>query len=151
MMATTHELSAAEWELMAVIWEAGAPMTVREMMDSAYPNDEKAYTTVQTLMNILVEKGVLRREKVGPVNVYTAVVRREQVLDASMSTVADRMFRGNFGAMASFLVNRKLGEEDIAALRRLLAEQEDGGNGVAVERKERETNAKKRRKRGLCR
>lgn len=124
MAARKHELSAAEWELMAVIWDAGTPVTVREVMDTAYPNDEKAYTTVQTLMNILVDKGVLRREKVGPVNIYTAIVRREQVLDASMATVADRMFSGNFGAMASFLVNRKLSKEDVAALRLMLDEQE---------------------------
>lgn len=124
MAARKHELSAAEWELMAVIWDAGTPMTVREVMDAAYPNDEKAYTTVQTLMNILVEKGVLRREKMGPVNIYTAVVRREKVLDASMSTVADRMFRGSFGAMASFLVSRKLSDNDVAALRRMLDEQD---------------------------
>ena len=126
MATRKHELSAAEWELMAVIWDAGAPMTVRDVMDAAYPNDEKAYTTVQTLMNILVDKGVLRREKVGPVNVYTAAVRREKVLDASMSTVADRMFRGSFGAMASFLVSRKLSDDDVAALRRMLDEQEAG-------------------------
>ena len=125
MALKKQELSAAEWELMAVIWEAEGPVTVREVLDAAYPNDEKAYTTVQTLMNILVDKGVLRRRKVGPVNVYTAAVRRERVLDSSMSTVADRMFRGSFGAMASFLVSsRKLSDTDIASLRRMLDEQD---------------------------
>lgn len=125
MAARKHELSAAEWELMAVIWDAAGPITVREVLDTAYPNDEKAYTTVQTLMNILVEKGVLRREKKGPVNVYTPIVRRERILHNSMSTVAERMFRGSFGAMASFLVSSsRLSDEDLAALRRMLDEQE---------------------------
>ncbi|MFZ1729015.1 MAG: BlaI/MecI/CopY family transcriptional regulator [Bacteroidota bacterium] len=124
MAAKKHELSAAEWELMAVIWETGGTVTVREVLETAYPNDEKAYTTVQTLMNILVDKGMLRRVKQGMVNQYTPAVRREKVLDASMSTVADRMFRGSFGAMASFLVSRKLSDEDVAALRRMLDEQE---------------------------
>jgi predicted transcriptional regulator len=126
MARNKHELSAAEWELMAVIWETGGTVTVREVLETAYPNDEKAYTTVQTLMNILVEKGVLRRVKQGMVNQYTPAVRREKVLDASMSTVADRMFRGSFGAMASFLVSRKLSDADVAALRRMLDEQEAG-------------------------
>ncbi len=129
MAQKKHELSAAEWELMAVIWEAGGAVTVREVLETAYPNEEKAYTTVQTLMNILVEKGMLRREKQGMVNQYTPAVRREKVLDASMSTVADRMFRGSFGAMASFLVSRKLSEEDVAALRRLLDEQDSDDAG----------------------
>ena len=125
MPARKNELSAAEWELMAVIWDAGGAVTVREVLEKAYPNDEKAYTTVQTLMNILVDKGMLRRVKRGPVNQYTPAVRREKVLDASMATVADRMFRGSFGAMASFLVSsRKLSDEDIAALRRMLEDNE---------------------------
>ena len=132
MAAKKQELSAAEWELMAVIWETGGAVTVREVLDTAYPNDEKAYTTVQTLMNILVDKGVLKRVKKGPINQYTPVIRREKILDNSMSTVADRMFRGSFGAMASFLVSRKLSDDDIAALRKMLDEHEptaDSQNG----------------------
>ena len=73
----------------------------------------------------VLDKGFLRRKKEGLVNRYTPVVRREKVLDASVSGVADRMFSGSFGAMASFLVSRKLSDDDIAALRRLLDEQED--------------------------
>ncbi|MFA6234733.1 MAG: BlaI/MecI/CopY family transcriptional regulator [Bacteroidota bacterium] len=125
MARKKHELSAAEWELMAVIWKAGGSVTVREVLETAYPKDEKAYTTVQTVMNILVDKGMLRRVKQGMVNQYTPAVRREKVLDASMSTLVDRMFHGSFGAMASFLVNsRKLSDEDVALLRRMLNEQE---------------------------
>ncbi len=125
MARKKHELSAAEWELMKVIWETDDAVTVRDVLERAYPNEEKAYTTVQTLMNILVEKGFLRRKKTGMVNMYTVAVRREKVLDAGVTQVAERMFSGSFGAMASFLVNnRKLSEDDMDALRRLLDEQE---------------------------
>ncbi len=120
------ELSAAEWEIMNVIWDAGTPLTVREVMDRRYPKDEKAYTTVQTLMNILVDKGMLRRGKQGIANTYSPAVKRDAVLDASMSTVARRMFSGSFGAMATYLVHaNKLSEEDIAALRALLDREEE--------------------------
>ena len=115
------ELSAAEWDIMNTVWQHPEAVTVREIMDAAYPNDEKAYTTVQTLMNILVEKGVLRRKKVGMVIKYTPAVLRDAVLEASMTTVARRMFRGSFGAMASFLVaSNNMLDDDIAALRLLL-------------------------------
>ena len=125
MARKKHELSAAEWELMKVIWETDESVTVRDVLERAYPNEEKAYTTVQTLMNILVDKGFLQRKKAGMVNMYTVAVRREKVLDAGVTQVAERMFSGSFGAMASFLVNnRKLSGEDIEALRRLLDEQE---------------------------
>ena len=124
MSRRKHELSAAESELMRVIWDADAPVTVRDVLEAAYPNEEKAYTTVQTLMNILVEKGFLKRKKDGMVNRYAQAVRREKVLDASVTGVAERMFSGSFGAMASFLVSRKLSDDDITALRRILDEQD---------------------------
>ena len=122
-----HELSAAEWELMQVVWERADAVSVREVLETAYPNDEKAYTTVQTLMNILVDKGFLRRKKSGMVNMYSAAVKREKVIDAGIAQAAERTFSGSIGAMASFLVNsRKLTEEDLATLRKLLDEQEGG-------------------------
>jgi predicted transcriptional regulator len=125
MARKKHELSAAEWELMQVIWEKQSTVSVRDVLETAYPNDEKAYTTVQTLMNILVDKGFLRRKKEGMVNMYTAAVKREKVLDAGIAQAAERMFSGSIGAMASFLVNsRKLSDEDIAALRKMLDEQQ---------------------------
>ncbi len=118
------ELSAAEWEIMNIVWHHAETMTVRDVMDRGYPNDEKAYTTVQTLMNILVDKGMLRRKKNGMVNIYSPAVRRDAVLDASMNTVARRMFSGSFGAMASFLVSsNNLSDDDIASLRLLLDEK----------------------------
>ena len=120
-----RELSAAEWELMLVIWEEKESVTVRDVLQAAYPNDEKAYTTVQTLMNILVDKGFLTRKKTGMVNMYRAAVGRETMLDAGMTQVAERMFSGSFAAMASFLVsNRKLNDADKQALRRLLDEHD---------------------------
>jgi len=62
------DLSPAEWEIMEVIWEGEKSTTVREVVDSAYPSGEKAYTTVQTLMNILSEKKV-RKEILSQYNV----------------------------------------------------------------------------------
>jgi predicted transcriptional regulator len=118
------ELSAAEWEIMRVIWDGGKPVTVREVLDQAYPNSEKAYTTVQTLMNILVDKRFLKRKKVGMVNFYSAAVSQENVLRGSLTTLAGRMFQGSFGAMASFLVSSgKLSPEEVQALKKILDKQ----------------------------
>ncbi len=127
MAMPQNELSAAEWEIMQALWNAGAPLTVRDVLDKAYPNAEKAYTTVQTLMNILVDKRFLKRKKVGMVNFYAAAVAREKVLRKSLATVAGRMFAGSFGAMASFLVNSAaLNPEEIQELKKLLNEPSAG-------------------------
>ena len=126
MKQTRKELSVAEWELMHAIWQAGQPVTVRQVLDQAYSRGEKAYTTVQTLMNIMVDKGFLTRRKEGRVNVYAAVTGQEDVLRGSLVVIAQRMFQGSWGTMASFLVGRaNLSPEEIARLRRILDEKEE--------------------------
>ena len=125
MKQTRRELSAAEWELMHTIWRAGQPVTVRQVLDQAYPQGEKAYTTVQTLMNIMVHKGFLTRRKEGRVNVYAAITGQEDVLRGSLAGIAQRMFQGSFGAMASFLINTgQLNEGEIEQLRSILEKKE---------------------------
>jgi BlaI family transcriptional regulator, penicillinase repressor len=120
-----RELSDAEWELMSAVWEIGGGVTVREVLERAHPDGEKAYTTVQTLMNILCEKGFLRRTKRGTLNHYAPRVGRDAALRRSLGGAAERMFDGSFGAMATWLVNaRTLTSADIEALRTLLDEQE---------------------------
>jgi BlaI family methicillin resistance regulatory protein len=121
------ELSAAEWELMNVIWRSDQAVSVRQVLDTAYPRGEKAYTTVQTLMNILVDKGFLVRRKAGRVNFYDPRVRREDIVGGSLSKIAQRMFAGSLGAMASFLVSGgKLKPEELRELKQLLDEQGKG-------------------------
>jgi BlaI family penicillinase repressor len=119
------ELSAAEWEIMDVVWDFDGAVTVRQVLDTAYSQGEKAYTTVQTLMNILVEKRYLTRAKPEKINYYTPVPTREQALKDSLSGVAHRLFQGSMGAMASFLVGSvRLRPEELEALRQLLDTQE---------------------------
>lgn len=127
MRQPQKELSAAEWEIMHAIWRAEQSVTVRQVLSQAYPRGEKAYTTVQTLMNILVEKGFLSRRKEGRLNYYSADIRREDVLRGSLSGIAQRMFQGSFGAMASFLVgSAKLTPEELEELKRLLEQKSEG-------------------------
>ncbi len=125
-MTIPIELSAAEWEIMHTVWETNEPITVRRVLEKAYPNGEKAYTTVQTLMNILVEKGVLSRSKDGRRIIYASLVAQHDALHGSLQGAARRMFQGSFGAMASFLVGRAdLEPEEITILRRILDEKEE--------------------------
>lgn len=122
MPQQSRELSPAEWELMAAIWQLPPPVTVRQVLTRAYPNAEKAYTTVQTLMNILVDKGFLARRKVGNRNQYEALVDRSGVVGGSVKNLASRMFHGSVGALASYLVGSgQLTDEEIAELRDILA------------------------------
>ena len=121
------DLSRAEWELMKTIWILPQPVTVRKVLTTTYPNDEKAYTTVQTLMNILVGKGFLSRVKVDNRNQYTQLVDRETAVGGSIKKMANDMFGGSVGALASYLVDTdRLSEAELDELREILKVKKGG-------------------------
>ena len=129
-MAAKKRLAEAEWAVMDGVWDLNRQVTVREVVDSLYPNGEKAYTTVQTIMNILVEKGVLDRKKIGPVNVYTSALSREDVAQTETQTLVSRMFEGSFGALANYLVDSgELSDKELDALRALIEAKESEQKG----------------------
>ena len=127
-MAAKKRLAEAEWEVMDGIWHLDRQVTVRDVVDYLYPNGEKAYTTVQTIMNILFEKGVLNRQKIGPVNVYKSALSREDAAQDETRTLVSRMFEGSFGALATYLVDSgELSQKELDELRVLIEAREKGG------------------------
>ncbi len=127
-MAAKKRLSEAEWEVMDGVWHLDGQVTVRDVVDYLYPNREKAYTTVQTIMNILFEKGVLNRQKIGPVNVYKSALSRKDSAQAETRTLVSRMFEGSFGALATYLVDSgELSQKELDELRVLIEAKEKGG------------------------
>ena len=129
-MAKKRRLAEVEWEVMDGVWQFGRQVTVRDVVNHLYPNGEKAYTTVQTIMNILAEKGVLEREKIGPVNVYRPLLSREYVAQTETRTLVSRMFEGSFGALATYLVDSgELSRKELDELRALIEKREKAKEG----------------------
>jgi predicted transcriptional regulator len=132
-MAKRDRLTPAEWEIMETVWELGGAPSVRDVLECAYPSGEKAYTTVQTVMNTLERKGLLRRSKIGLVNFYEPTRTKEEAARAEMAGVATRVFGGSIPAMASALLSLEgVDRHEIERLRELLdqkaseLEEEDG-------------------------
>ncbi len=124
-MAKGDKLTPAEWEIMESVWSLGGSPSVREVMEHAYPNGEKAYTTVQTIMNVLEKKGLLRREKIGLVNFYTPARSREELVRNETSSLISRLFSGSAPALANFLIDEEnLSLQDIQKIKALLDEKE---------------------------
>lgn len=129
-MGKKKRLAEAEWELMDAVWDFDRAMTVREVHEQLYPNGEKAYTTVQTIMNILTDKGVLSRQKIGPVNVYLPALSREDAARDETQSLVARMFEGSFGSLATYLVNSNtLSREELDELKALIDEKESAQEG----------------------
>ena len=124
-MINGNKLTPAEWEIMDTVWNLGGSPSVRDVLEHAYPNGEKAYTTIQTLMNLLEKKGLLTRKKIGLVNFYTPVTQREDMLQRETKHLISRVFRGSAPALANFLIAEEdLSMDDIQHIKALLKEKE---------------------------
>lgn len=114
-----------ELELLQVLWELG-PSGVREVHEAARPVTGHRFTTTQTILATMFEKGFVARRKVGRSFVYEARVPRVVVERGMVRGLLDRVFGGS----TQRLVQRALdvsgtSSEELAAVRRLLGETDD--------------------------
>lgn len=115
------KITPVEWEIMEAIWALGGSPSVRDIMEHAYPNGEKAYTTVQTTMNTLEKKGFLRRRKIGLVNFYTPTRSRDEMVRRELSGMVSRIFDGSVPAIAGYLIKSSdINLKEIETIKKLL-------------------------------
>lgn len=118
-----NTLTRLELQIMQVIWTRGAS-NVSEVQEGL---DQKlAYTTVQTMLNILHRKGKLKRELDGRAFLYSARVSEEKATTHAVKDLIDRMFGGSSEDLVMSLIkSRQIDPKKIAALSKRL-EQEEG-------------------------
>jgi BlaI family penicillinase repressor len=107
-------LTKLELELMQVIWRLGGGSVSAVQAELDRP---LAYTTVQTMLNILERKGKLHRQLEGRAYVYTAKVTEAKALGQGVSDLIDRMFGGSSEELVmSLLKNRQIDAKKLAEL-----------------------------------
>ena len=112
--AAKNGLTRLELKIMQVIWRLGAS-TVNDVQTELEP--ALAYTTVQTMLNILERKGKLERELKGRAYVYRAKVSEEKAVGQSVRDMIDRMFGGSSEELVmSLLKSRQIDAKRLAKL-----------------------------------
>jgi BlaI family transcriptional regulator, penicillinase repressor len=112
-----------ELQIMQVLWDKGAA-TVAEAQERLV--SDLAYTTVQTMLNVLLRKKKVRRELVGRAFVYRPAVSRERAMGTALDDLVARMFGGSGEALLMALIDtRKVTPEALARATRLLEEREE--------------------------
>lgn len=111
-------LTKLELQIMQVIWKRGAS-NVSEVQEEL--EQELAYTTVQTMLNILHRKGKLKRKLKGRAFEYSAVVTEAKALNHAVRDLVDRMFGGSSEELVMSLIKSKqIDAEQIAKLTKKL-------------------------------
>jgi BlaI family penicillinase repressor len=120
--SSTPEPTESELAILQVLWRRG-PSSVREVWSVL--GERSGYTTVLKFLQIMLEKGLVRRDERAQSHVYEAAVREDRTLERTVNRMIDRVFGGS----TSQLVLRALSAKPISArelerLRALLAERD---------------------------
>ena len=121
------DLSAAELEVLRVLWDVGRPSTVREVLDALKSRGRDwAYTTVLTFLTRMEQKGVVSSDKSGLAYVYKAALTRNRVRRERLRTLVDELYDGAAGPLVlQLLKSQRLNRDDIEALQKLIDELDD--------------------------
>jgi BlaI family penicillinase repressor len=110
----------AELEILGIIWEHG-PCTVRQVMNQLA--DERAYTSVMSLMNVMAEKGLLGQRPKGRAYEYWAKASQEKTRGRMLGDLLSRAFDGSASALVSRLLEEAgCDEKDLDEISRTIAE-----------------------------
>ena len=108
-----------EADVMQILWDHG-PCVVAEVR--AQLQDELAYTTVQTVLRTLETKGYVAHEEEGRGHRYHAVIEQQAARKSALQHLTSKLFKGSAELLFAHLVaDRKLGADEIARMRALLA------------------------------
>jgi BlaI family penicillinase repressor len=119
-----HKPTASELEILRVLWTRG-PSTVREVHEALSEKKPVGYTSILKLMQIMTEKGLVRRDEAQRAHVYEACEPAEKTKRQIAGDVLQRVFEGSARElMVHALAGRRTTKAEIAELRRLLDEHE---------------------------
>lgn len=114
-------ISRFELQLLEKLWEMG-PSSVREIQESLPEKDRPAYTTVQTMIYRLEEKGAVRRvKKIGNAHVFQAVLARKAVHRRLIGDLLNLLGGSAAPVMSHLIETGKLTLADIKELEKTLA------------------------------
>ena len=119
-------ISEAESVVMQVLWKR-SPLAADEVFAALAGRQDWQEATVKTLLNRLLKKGAIVAEREGRRYLYAPLLRREDWLLQESEGLLDRLFGGRLAPMvAHFSEGRKLSKKDIAELKKLVQELDDG-------------------------
>jgi BlaI family penicillinase repressor len=126
----------AELAILRVLWRRGRS-TVRDVLDElnrGRPADSPAgYTTVLKLMQIMTDKGLVRRDASQRTHAYEPAIGEEQTQRRLVHDLLDRVFNGSARKLVLHALSAQPATpQEIAEIRSLLDAMEQGGNGAPV-------------------
>jgi len=114
------EPTKAELEILQVLWAHG-PSTVRFVNDKLNEQREVNYTSTLKVMQIMADKGSLKRDESQMKHVYAAAEGEQKTKDRMVDRFVESVYQGATGQLVMQLLgNKKTSAQDLAAIREIL-------------------------------
>jgi BlaI family transcriptional regulator, penicillinase repressor len=113
-----------ELEVLKILWDRG-PSTVRDVMDVLNLTRHRAYTSVMSLLNVMTDKRLVRREPQGRAFLYHAKVQRETTLGQVVQDLVGRVFEGSARDLVAHLLEEsRVSEDELREIRAIIEQYE---------------------------
>ncbi len=114
------EPTKSELEILQVLWELG-PSTVRYVNDELLKQKDVNYTTTLKLMQIMADKGILKRDESQMKHIYRVAEAEEKTKEHLLDKFVDAMYKGSASKLVMQLLgNKKTSAQELAEIKDLL-------------------------------
>jgi len=125
-MRKKHELTEGEWSILEIVWER-QHCTAPDVQELLEERTGWAYSTVKTMMDRMVNKGLLETERIRKMILYRPAIQRAQAQRAELMRTAKRAFQGAFSPLVEFLLDQnKLSKEELEHLEKMIRQKRSG-------------------------
>jgi predicted transcriptional regulator len=136
-MSKTPRPTDAELAILRVLWQLG-PSTVRQVHDVLMRDRPTAYTTALKLLQIMTEKGLVRRDESDRTHVYQSRLTEEQTQRQLIRDLMDRAFGGSSSKLVmQALASKRASTDELTEIRRMLERGKEraseGGDEITSE------------------
>ncbi len=126
-MTHRHTLGDLQLAIMRILWAEGEA-SVADVHRALLDERGLAPTTIATMLVKMEKKGVVAHRSEGRRYLYRPTVTEADVRRTMVAELTDRLFAGDTAALVSHLLDEhRAGAEELAELKRLIAEAEAGG------------------------
>jgi BlaI family transcriptional regulator, penicillinase repressor len=123
---TPPKPTEAELAILNALWKLG-PSTVRAVHEELNQTQESGYTTTLKMLQIMTEKGLVKRDESQRSHVYEPMFSEQHIQRQLVGHLLDRAFGGSAQKLVmQALSGKKASREEIAEIRKLLDEMEKG-------------------------
>ena len=114
------EIFDSEWAILKVLWE-NEPTTAPTVQELLSQDRGWAYATVKTMMDRMVQKGLLTVEKIRNLHLYRSAISKTRAQESELAKTIKRAFDGTFNPFIQFLIeDGQLSDQEVQYIETLL-------------------------------